>query len=102
MFRLARSSPPAPGGPNRKLRTLSTTFVSTSDDGSDDRYFSTESMPLADESGGLKNAWLRDTSGATGLPLLYRNWTSLPSRLWPTRNAAVENSLAMPGFTAGL
>ena len=46
MFRLARSKP-APGGPNRKLRTLSTTFVSTSDDGSEDKYLRTGSVPFS-------------------------------------------------------
>ena len=54
----ARSRPPAPGGPKRKLRTLSTTLVSTSEDGSEARYLRIGSMPSAGRSAGLKNASL--------------------------------------------
>src|SRR3954470_23720214 len=102
MLRLARSTPPDPGGPKRKLRTLLTTFVSSSEAGSEERYLRIDSVPLVVSREGLKKAWLRGISSATGRPLLSRNSTSSPSRLWPKRKAAVENSLAMPGFTVGL
>src|SRR5437879_11683363 len=102
MFRLTRSRPPAPGGPKRKLRTLLTTWVSSSEDGSDDRYLRIGSIPLAVKRGGLKKAALSGTSAATGAPVLSRNSTSSPSWLWPRRKIAVEHSLAIPGLTGGV
>ena len=69
--------------------------------GSDERYLSSGSMPVLLSSGGLKNAPESATGSRTSLPLLSRNSTSSPSIVCPTRKAAVENSLAMPGFTRG-
>ena len=49
---------------------------------------------------GLKKAWARSTlPAALSVPLLFRRSTPLSSWLWAKRNMAVENSLAMLGFT---
>jgi hypothetical protein len=59
-------------------------------------------MPTSDTGRGSKKASLSLISSRTGLPLLSMNWMSSPSMLCPTRNPAVENSVAIPGFTSAL
>ena len=51
---------------------------------------------------GSKKSSASGTSAATAWPLLPCRSTSPLSRLWPKRNATVENSLAMVALTFGL
>src|SRR5262249_39725160 len=76
----------------------------TTEDGSEARYLRMRPMPVlfCVICGGLKKPTFRGIPSRNSVPLLLMNSMSSPSMLWPTRNRAVENSLAIPGLTLGL
>ena len=57
-------------------------------------------MPTCDTLRGSKKASLSRRSSRTGVPWSSRKRMSSPSMLCPRRKAAVENSVAIPGFTS--
>jgi len=98
MFSDARSKPPLPGGPNKKLRTSSTSFVLISCALCAARPRKIESIPSSTGTlDALKNASLSGTSIIS--PEFFTLSRSGESWLCPYRYDAVENSFAMPGFT---